>query len=90
MGTVVTIGTVATTLYQQARGYDQNLTQLVEKNIVEMNAAYSAGQVSLAELFRSQEQGLRLQSAQLTKLHDFEQAMIRWKAATAQVLPVLQ
>ena len=55
-----------------------------------MNAAYSAGQVSLAELFRSQEQGLRMQSAQLTKLHDFEQAMIRWKAATAQVLTVLQ
>ncbi|MDG1302461.1 MAG: TolC family protein [Opitutae bacterium] len=74
----------ATSLYQQALSYDQNLTQLVEKNLTEMNAAYAAGQINLAELFRSQEQSLSMQSAQLTKLHDFEQAMIRWKAATAR------
>lgn len=80
----------ARSLYQQARDYERNLTQLVAKNLDEMEAAYSAGQINLAELFRSQEQGLRVQSAQLTKLHDFEQAMIHWKAATAQVLPVLQ
>lgn len=85
-----TQGLRAANLYQQAHDYDQSLTQLVEKNLGEMNAAYSAGQINLAELFRSQEQGLRVQSAQLTKLHDFEQAMINWKAATAQVLPVLQ
>ena len=85
-----TQATRAATLYQQAHDYDLNLTQLVDKNLSEMNTAYSAGQINLAELFRSQEQGLRVQSAQLTKLHDFEQAMIHWKAATAQVLPVLQ
>jgi len=84
-----TQATRAVSLYQQAREYDQNLTQLVEKNLAEMNAAYGAGQIDLVELFRSQEQGLRVQSAQLTKLHDFEQAMIRWKAATAQAQPVL-
>lgn len=77
-------------LYQQAREYERNLTQLVAKNLSEMNAAYGAGQIDLVELFRSQEQGLRVQSAQLTKLHDFEQAMIRWKAVTAQVLPNIQ
>ena len=76
-------------LYQQAREYDQHLTQLVAKNLAEMKSAYGAGQINLVELFRSQEQGLRVQSAQLTKLHDFEQAIIRWKAATAQMQPVL-
>jgi cobalt-zinc-cadmium efflux system outer membrane protein len=85
-----TQATRAASLYQQAHDYDLNLTQLVAKNLDEMNAAYSAGQINLAELFRSQEQGLRVQSAQLTKLHDFEQAMIHWKAATAQALPVIQ
>ena len=85
-----TQATLAVSLYQQARDYDRNLTQLVEKNLAEMKSAYGAGQVDLVELFRSQEQGLRVQSAQLTKLHNFEQAMIRWKAATAQAQPVFQ
>jgi cobalt-zinc-cadmium efflux system outer membrane protein len=78
----------AISLYAQAREYDQSLTQLVAKNLADMNEAYSAGQISLAELFRSQEQGLKIQSTQLAKLHDFEQAMIHWKAATAQYTPV--
>ncbi len=77
-----TQATRAVSLYQQAREYEGNLTQLVAKNLAEMNTAYGAGQIDLVELFRSQEQGLRVQSAQLTKLHDFELAMIRWKAAT--------
>jgi hypothetical protein len=85
-----TQATLAVSLYQQARDYDQRLTQLVEKNLAEMKSAYGAGQINLVELFRSQEQGLRVQSAQLTKLHNFEQAMIRWKAATAKAQPVLQ
>ncbi len=85
-----TQATRAVSLYQQARQYDQNLTQLVERNLAEMNTAYGAGQIDLVELFRSQEQGLRVQSAQLAKLHDFEQAMIRWKAATAEAQPVIQ
>lgn len=85
-----TQATRAVSLYQQARDYERNLTQLIEKNLAEMNAAYGAGQINLIELFRSQRQGLKVQAAQLTKLHDFEQAMIRWKAATAQVLPVIQ
>lgn len=84
-----TQGLRAKSLYTQAREYEQNLTQLILKNLDEMNAAYSAGQISLAELFRSQEQGLRVQSAHLVRVHDFEQAMIQWKAATAQALPVL-
>ena len=87
---VSTQATRAMSLYQQVRGYNQNLTQLVKENIAEVKMAYGAGQISLAELFRSQEQGLRMQSAQLTKLHDFEQAIIAWKAATAQVFPVIQ
>ena len=62
----------------------------MERNLAEMNTAYGAGQIDLVELFRSQEQGLRVQSAQLAKLHDFEQAMIRWKAATAEAQPVIQ
>ena len=70
-------------LYAQAQQYDQNLTQLVVQNVADMNTAYSAGQISLAERFRSQQQGLKIQSTQLAKLHEFEQAMILWKAATA-------
>ena len=85
-----TQATLAVSLYQQARDYDQHLTKLVEKNLIEIKSAYGAGQINLVELFRSQQQGLRVQSAQLTKLHDFEQAIIRWKAATAQAQPVLQ
>jgi cobalt-zinc-cadmium efflux system outer membrane protein len=70
-------------LYVQVSGYETSLTQLVEENLANMNAAYSAGQIGLTELFRSQEQALKIQSAHLAMLHDYEQAMIDWKAATA-------
>jgi len=49
-----TQATLAVSLYQQARDYDQHLTQLVEKNLAEMKSAYGAGQINLVELFRSQ------------------------------------
>jgi outer membrane protein, heavy metal efflux system len=71
-------------LYHQVRLYETNLTQLVEKNLEDMNVAYSSGQISLNELFRSQEQALKIQSAYCRMLHDYQQAMIDWKAATAQ------
>ena len=74
----------ALSLYTQAQDYQTNLTQLVNKNVADMNTAYSAGQISLTELFRAQEQALKIQSTHIEMLHDYEQAMIYWKAATAQ------
>ena len=80
----------AIALYVQARDYDANLTQLVDQNLADMNTAYGAGLISLTELFRSQEQGLKIQSTHLAMLHDYEQAMINWKAATAQFSSVVR
>ena len=77
-------------LYAQTRDYQAGLTQLVEQNFIDMTAAYGAGQVSLAELFRSQEQALKIKSTHLAMLHDFEQARINWKAATAQISQLAQ
>ncbi len=71
-------------LYFQARAYGGNFFQMMSETLAEADNAYSLGQISLAELFRLQEQSLRLQSAQLTALRDFELAMIDWKAATAK------
>jgi hypothetical protein len=48
-----------------------------------MNAAYSSGQISLTELFRSQEQRVKLQSNYLSMVKEFEQTLIDWKAVTA-------
>jgi cobalt-zinc-cadmium efflux system outer membrane protein len=70
-------------LYLQARAYEENFFQMMSETLGEADAAYRAGQISLTEFFRLQEQSLRLQSAQLTALRDFELAMIDWKAATA-------
>lgn len=73
----------ALNLYLQASHYETNITQLVEQNLQELNAAYSAGLISLNELFRSQEQRLKIQSAYLTMVHDYQQALVEWRAATA-------
>jgi len=74
----------ALNLYEQAKHYETNITQLVEDNLEKMNAAYGAGQVSLNELFRSQEQRVKIQSAHLTMVHDYRQALVEWEAATAR------
>lgn len=74
----------ALSLYEQARHYETNITQLVEDNLKKMNAAYGAGQVSLNELFRSQERRVKIQSAHLTMVHDYRQALVEWDAAAAR------
>ena len=74
----------ALNLYEQARHYETNITQLVEDNLEKLNAAYGAGQVSLNELFRSQERRVKIQSAHLTMVHDYRQALAEWEAATAR------
>lgn len=73
-------------LYRQASHYETNITPLVERNHKEMAEAYSAGQISLNELFRSQSQRLKIQSAHLEMVRDYEQAWVEWKAATARNL----
>jgi len=74
----------AVRLFAQAVEYEKKVTQAVEQNLKEMTHAYGAGQVSLTELFRSQEQRLKLESYYLTMLHDYAQAKVRWNAATAR------
>lgn len=71
-------------LYQQARHYEQNITTLAAQNLADMNTAYSKGQLNLTDLFRAQEQWLKIQSTHLSLLHDYEHALVKWKAATAQ------
>jgi len=70
--------------YKQAKVYDDSLMQLVTVNLEAMTQAYSAGQIALADLFRSQEQGYNVRSAQLELLHDYAQAIVDWESATAQ------
>lgn len=72
--------------FRQASHYQKNITMLVEQNLAEMSDAYSSGQVSLSELFRSQSQALKIRSAQLSMARDYEQALVNWKAATARNL----
>ncbi len=73
-------------LYGQAVEYEQQVTRLVEQNMEDMNAAYTAGQVDLTTLFRAQEQALTIQSSQLDLLRDYELALVEWRAATASNL----
>ncbi len=73
-------------LAEQASYYETNITPLVEQNLKEMTEAYSSGQISLNELFRSQSQRLKIQSTHLEMVRDYEHAMAEWKAATAQNL----
>lgn len=70
-------------LYQQVQLYDKNMTHLVERNLEQMNSAYGAGLANLNELFRAQEQRLKIQSAHLSMAHDYQQALVEWHAITA-------
>lgn len=70
-------------LYQQAQLYEENVTHLVERNLEQMNSAYGAGLANLNELFRAQEQRLKIQSAHLTMAHDYQQALVELRAVTA-------
>lgn len=70
-------------LYQQAQSYDSGLAQLISQNLRDLKNAYAAGQISLTELFRAQQQSYKMQSTQLSILHDYHQAIIDWKSATA-------
>lgn len=71
-------------LYTQANRYEEDVTGLVKQNLKDMNAAYSTGQISLTDLFRSQEQQLKIESRHLEILHDYQQALVNWTIATAQ------
>lgn len=70
--------------YTQAKAYEDGVNQLVSGNMEAMKEAYAAGQISLADLFRSQEQGHKVRSAQLEWLHDYAQAVVDWESAAAQ------
>ncbi|MDQ8200816.1 TolC family protein [Pelagicoccus enzymogenes] len=73
-------------LYHQSREFQEKITALVEINLKEMAEAYGAGQVSLNEVFQSQGQGLKIQSAHLRMVRDYEQALAEWRAAVAKNL----
>lgn len=80
--TAKTLKEKVASLFQQIFEYDSGVTRLVEQNLRDMNIAYESGLINLTDLFRSQEQRLRIQFFQLTMLHDYEQALVDWKAAT--------
>ncbi|MFT4901738.1 MAG: cobalt-zinc-cadmium efflux system outer membrane protein, partial [Lentimonas sp.] len=68
--------------YQQAVHYQTEVTPTVEANLRVMNEAYAAGQINLTDLFRTQEQSLRIQSTQLQLLRQLAESQSRWRAAT--------
>ncbi|MDQ8184170.1 TolC family protein [Pelagicoccus sp. SDUM812002] len=74
----------ASHLYHQSLEFQEKITSLVELNLKEMAEAYGAGQVSLNEVFRSQSQRLKIQSAHLEMVRDYEQALVEWRAAVAK------
>lgn len=74
----------ASHLYHQSLEFQDKITSLVELNLEEMGEAYRAGQISLSDLFRTQGQRLKIQSAHLEMVRDYEQALVEWRAATAR------
>ncbi|MDB2357795.1 TolC family protein [Opitutales bacterium] len=73
--------------YRQITKYKESAVGLVEQNLEDINNAYAQGQVDLGEVFRVQEQHLNIQTAQLELLHELEQILIEWRAATGNNLP---
>jgi outer membrane protein TolC len=73
--------------YRQITKYKESAVSLVEQNLEDINNAYAQGQVDLGEVFRVQEQHLNIQTAQLELLHELEQILIEWRAATGNNLP---
>lgn len=71
-------------LFKQIDEYDSEVTQLVDQNLRDMSVAYESGLISLTDLFRTQEQRLEIEIFQLTLLHDYEQALVDWRATTDQ------
>ena len=73
----------AVALYEQALHYKKNITELVNQNYDDVNGAYSNGQIGLNDLFRSQEQRLKIESNFLSMVHEFVQTYAAWKTVTA-------
>ncbi len=69
-------------LFKQIDEYESEVTQLVDQNLQDMRRAYESGLRSLNDLFRTQEQRLKIEMFQLTLLHDYEQALVDWRAIT--------
>lgn len=67
----------------QVRHYQSEIVELVDQNIEDMNTAYKRGQVSLGDVFRTQEQRLEIQSTHLAQLRDYHKSLIEWRSATA-------
>ncbi len=74
----------ASHLYHQSLEFQEKITTLVDLNLEEISEAYRSGQISLNDLFRSQGQRLKIQSAHLEMVRDYEQALVEWRAATAR------
>lgn len=76
----------ASHLYHQSLEFQEKITSLVDLNLEEVSKAYAAGLISLNDLFRTQGQQLKIQSAYLEMVRDYEQALVEWRAATARNL----
>lgn len=73
---------IAERLYQQVVDYQQAIPPTVESNLKVMNEAYASGQIGLTELFRTQEQSLRIQTNQLELLRELAESLSRWRSTT--------
>ncbi|MDQ8205928.1 TolC family protein [Coraliomargarita sp. SDUM461003] len=73
---------LASELYHQAEKYETQLRAVLDRNAAAMQTAYTNGQISLPELFQSQEQQLKIQSTQIEVLSELKKSKIRWSAAT--------
>lgn len=74
-------------LRQQALEYESEVMSLVDQNLEAMRDGYAKGQISLAELFQTQAQRLKIQSTHIQVLSELANAHIQWSAATGVDLP---
>ncbi len=73
-------------LFEQANRYEATMTALVDQASEEIEAAYAAGQVSLSDVFRAQEQRLEIQSKRLELIYDYRRTLVEWSAVTGRNL----
>jgi len=80
---------VVQNLYAQALEYQDSIQPILVANQKLMSAAYTSGQISLTDLFRTQEQSLHIELIQLEHLLELAKAQSGWRAATGFQTPSL-
>lgn len=71
-------------LEEQADSFHSELLGLLDKNVREMNTAYSQGLVSLNTLFQAQEQRLNIESTHYSHIIEHQRSLVEWRYAASQ------